>query len=165
MVVAMLAEVAGRMVPPPFFPSSSSFFFFSPPPKSLSSCLHPSLGGLIGCEVAFLPPVSSSPPPAQGLPPKMVGSGAGEAAPPGPGGGLSIKLGVRRAGSRPPLRSARLGSARPAPALASPGRGGSARGCGRRELGGLTWAGPRAAAGPFKAASPRCVCVSVCVCV
>ncbi|CAN8188516.1 unnamed protein product [Coccothraustes coccothraustes] len=83
----MLAEVVGRMVP-----LLSSLYFILSFPKSLCSRLHPSLAGLIGCEIAFLPRRQQPPPVTQGLPPKMVGSGAAEAAPPGPGGGYRSNL-------------------------------------------------------------------------
>lgn len=58
----------GEDGPPPFV----SFFFILSFPKSLCSRLHPSLAGLIGCEIAFLPRLQQ-PPPNAGTSPKDGG--------------------------------------------------------------------------------------------
>lgn len=143
----MLAEVVGRMIL-----LLSSLFLILSFPKSLCSRLHPSLAGLIGCEIAFLPRLQQ---PSQrrdfpqrwwvAEPPRLLR----------PGREGVIDQTWREA-------SWQQRSARPP----SPGGSGHASALGAAGAHRPHVRRPGGCSCPFKAASARrvCVCVSVCVC-
>lgn len=137
----------GEDGPPPFV----SFFFILSFPKSLCSRLHPSLAGLIGCEIAFLPRRQQPPPQRRDFPQRWWVAEPPRLLRPGREGVIDQTW--REAGWQP-LRCAR--PARPAPAAPAAAQRSGLRSAGahRPHVG-----RPPGCSCPFKAASARCVCV------
>lgn len=92
-------------------PSFRLFFFILSFPKSLCSRLHPSLAGLIGCEIAFLPRLQQPPPQRRDFPQRWWVAKPPRLLRPGREGVIDQTW---READWQPLRSAR--PARPAPA-------------------------------------------------